>query len=165
MKESPFHADEREALDVLRLSFLKQMELDHLQAILRMSVRRVYEPDEVIIQEGASDSYLYLLLTGEVMIVKHGAAVGRLRQAGDVFGEVAVLDYMPRSATAVALSPVACLAMDAAAFIALPAASQAVLYAILYKSLARVVTERLRATSDELASLKRSIMTDVVVAV
>ncbi len=159
MKETPFLDHAHEAIDSLRhLSFLSQMSEKHLQSIFRMSRIRYYERDEVVIQEGACDSFLYILLSGEVKIVKHGTVVSWLRQAGDVFGELAVIDFLPRSATAIALGATSCLAMDAACFDALPPADQAVIYAILYKSLAQVVTERLRSTSDELASLKRGIM-------
>ena len=87
------------------------------------------------------------LLDAALHGTERGTVVAWLRQAGDVFGELAVIDFLPRSANAVALVPTSCLAMDAACFDALPPADQAVIYAILYKSLAQVVTTSIVTSS------------------
>ena len=159
MQEVPFEESPVSILETLhRISFLREIDDRHLQSIFRMSKIISYEKGEKIIVEGACESYLYILLAGEVKITKYDTVVAWLRQTGDIFGELAIIDYMPRSATATALAPTTCLALDAAYFDTLPPADQAVIYAILYKSLAQIVTERLRATSEELASLKRGIM-------
>ncbi len=164
MKESPFLENSGNTVQTLqRISFLSQMDERHLQSIFKMSKLRFYEKGEKIIVEGACESYLYILLSGEVTITKYDTVVAWLHQTGDIFGELAIIDYMPRSATATALTPTTCLAMDAAYFDSLPPADQAVIYAILYKSLAQIVTERLRSTSEELASLKRGIMSSATV--
>ena len=159
MQEIPFAESPGDILDTLhRISFLREIDDRHLQSIFRMSKVISYEKGEKIIVEGACESHLFILLVGEVKITKYDTVVAWLHQTGDIFGELAIIDYMPRSATATALTATTCLALDAAYFDSLPPADQAVIYAILYKSLAQIVTERLRSTSEELASLKRGIM-------
>lgn len=55
----------------------------------------------VLFEEGDVGTYLYVVVRGEVEILKNGAPLAR-RKARDAFGEMALLDERPRSATAVA---------------------------------------------------------------
>ena len=159
MQEIPFAESPGDILDTLhRISFLREIDDRHLQSIFRMSKVISYEQGEKIIVEGACESHLFILLVGEVKITKYDAVVAWLRQTGDIFGEFALIDLLPRSATAIALMPTTCLTIDASYVDALPPTEQAVIHAILYNSLAQLLTERLRSTSEELASLKRGIM-------
>ena len=159
MKETPFAENANGILDTLHgISFLREIDDRHLQSIFLMSKVISYEKGEEIIVEGACESHLFILLSGEVKITKYDAVVAWLRQTGDIFGEFAMIDLLPRSATAIALAPTTCLTIDASYIDALPAIDQAIIYSILYKSLAQLLTERLRATSEELASLKRGIL-------
>ena len=56
---------------------------------------------EVIFSEGDSGDTMYALLDGEVEIVRGGRVLETIPQGG-VFGEMALLERQPRSASAVA---------------------------------------------------------------
>lgn len=74
-----------------------------------------YSYFDVIFQEGDQADEMYVITSGEVKITKKMLGImvtlGELR-AGDFFGEMALLDAAPRSATAVAVGPVEAVAYD-----------------------------------------------------
>jgi signal transduction histidine kinase len=75
----------------------------------QVGVRR-YAPDELIFHEGDAGDSLYLVGEGSVKISKRGRGGGPevlgYIQPGNFFGEMALLDGEPRSATATAAGPV-----------------------------------------------------------
>ncbi len=70
---------------------------------------RRYATDEVIFEEGDEGKNLYLVAEGVVRISKKGRGGKQetltLKHAGDFFGELALLDDLPRSARATAAEP------------------------------------------------------------
>lgn len=68
----------------------------------------------VIFREGEEATKLFVILDGQVDIflrVKNAQKLVATLQKGDIFGEMAVVDARPRSATAIAKSEVKCLAL------------------------------------------------------
>jgi rubredoxin len=67
---------------------------------------RTYNKGEVIFAENSQGSEMYILRSGQVKLTIGGgegtAEVGILETPGDFFGEMALVDASPRSATAVA---------------------------------------------------------------
>jgi CRP-like cAMP-binding protein len=84
--------------------------------------RVTFKPGERLVTEGHDDRDCYLLLDGEVEVVKHGA-VTDTDHGGGVTGELALLYGHPRSATATATTPVPALRLCAADFDRLAAES------------------------------------------
>ncbi|MCE3001636.1 MAG: cyclic nucleotide-binding domain-containing protein, partial [Xanthomonadaceae bacterium] len=71
-----------------------------------------------IFREGEAGSEMYIIETGTVDILREsrgGEPLATL-EAGDFFGEMAVLEDQPRFATAIARTPVRLLRIDRAAF-------------------------------------------------
>lgn len=71
-----------------------------------------YEKGQVIISEYEPGDCFYLIQSGNVQLVKcvHGAKKNLdILKPGEVFGEMAILDNSPRSATCVAVGKVKCL--------------------------------------------------------
>lgn len=71
-------------------------------------VPRQYEQGEVIFREGDPGEVLYMVQSGQVRIFINSldgseTSVILFGRVGDIFGELAVIDGLPRSATAVAL--------------------------------------------------------------
>jgi len=73
-------------------------------------VERRYDPGEILFQEGEIGRALYILESGHVEISRRNAQGHLTRVAvlnpGDYFGEMSLLDELPRSATAAAMDPV-----------------------------------------------------------
>ena len=80
--------------------------------------RRTYGADEEIVREGSTGTALYILLSGEARVEQDGKEIGRLA-AGDFFGELALIEEHPRSATVVATTDTDCLLFPAWEFTAL----------------------------------------------
>ncbi len=60
-----------------------------------------YEPGQVIFREGDPGDSMYVILEGEIEIRVHEKAIDT-SGAGQIIGEMALVDKSPRSATAVA---------------------------------------------------------------
>jgi CRP-like cAMP-binding protein len=91
------------------------LESEHLEAIARTAERLSYRQADVIIREGEQDSRLFVVLAGAVEVVKaYGAKQQRVLGElgpGSYFGEMALLNQEPRSATVVAKSDVEALCL------------------------------------------------------
>ena len=76
---------------------------------------RVYSDGEVIFQEGEEGDRMYVVQTGSVRITKKSPA-GELPiavlETGEIFGEMALFDRLPRSATATAIGDTRILGID-----------------------------------------------------
>lgn len=62
---------------------------------------QMYGPGEEIFAEGQEGNFMYVIIDGEVDILTKDLAIDALA-AGDIFGEMALIDNSPRSASAVA---------------------------------------------------------------
>jgi CRP-like cAMP-binding protein len=92
-----------------------------LKRLAEQGKRRTYAPGEVVIREGDTASALYIIIKGRVRVERHDSAegpVGELR-AGDFFGELALIEERPRSATIVATEETECVLFVAWEFTAL----------------------------------------------
>jgi HEAT repeat protein len=102
-------------LALRKVPLFESLTLDQLDAVAQLAVERDFAAGEVIVRQGEPGGELYLLLEGSVDVVldRGGPAEERLRamQAVDYFGEMAILDDQPRSATIVAREPSRLLAL------------------------------------------------------
>ncbi len=80
---------------------------------------RSFAASEVIFREGDAGNTMFVLRSGRVRITKHvrgGEKTFAVLGPGEFFGEMAILNSKPRSATATAIEPVTLLEVDAARF-------------------------------------------------
>jgi CRP/FNR family transcriptional regulator len=97
---------------VTRLLFFKEVPLfaaltdNELTALVRDFVRREFKESEAIFQQGDPGEVLYLVESGQVRIYMQGREGQELsvilHGPGDIFGEMALIDNLPRSAGAIA---------------------------------------------------------------
>jgi CRP-like cAMP-binding protein len=80
--------------------------------------RRTYAADETIVREGSTGTALYIVLKGRARVEREGETIGQL-STGDFFGELALIEEHPRSATIVATEETDCLLFPAWEFTAL----------------------------------------------
>ncbi len=75
-----------------------------------------FTPGEVVFKEGDKGDFMYVVLEGEVLIIAGSQVVNELSK-GDLFGEMALIDESPRSATATAKSEATLAQVDQADFL------------------------------------------------
>ncbi|MBN1837393.1 MAG: Crp/Fnr family transcriptional regulator [Spirochaetales bacterium] len=77
-----------------------------------------FEPGQVIFKEGEQGSELFIIIEGEVEIRKRTSSNTAKTlitfHKGDIFGEMAIVEGKPRSATAIAVTPCRMLVMNEA---------------------------------------------------
>jgi len=132
----------------------KFLSFDELLRVVSMVEERRFAADEVVFNEEDSGDALYILLTGEVEVSKKGVHITTL-ESGDHFGELALIDRFPRSATVKCLQAALCLVMSRAKFYDIIREYSALSVKLLW-CLSRVCCIRLRETTDELG-LARSL--------
>ena len=99
-----------------RISLFAEMSLEQIRVLTSHLEEQHFLPGEVIIYEGDFSQELYILVSGRVRIVKdyggpHEQTLVLLTQ-GDFFGEMAIFESAPRSATAVAEEEAELLALS-----------------------------------------------------
>ncbi|MCC2097961.1 MAG: cyclic nucleotide-binding domain-containing protein [Hyphomicrobiales bacterium] len=85
----------------------------------RIGARPVqFQQQQTIFSEGETGKVMFLVRNGEVALSIDGDTVATL-WPGDIFGEMAMIDGSPRSASAVAQSAVDALVIDRDTFLAI----------------------------------------------
>jgi GNAT superfamily N-acetyltransferase len=114
---------------------------------------RLYSAGETIFTAGSEGQDLYLVLEGKIT-VDLGEDRGPLAtlRPGDIFGELALLDGQPRTANAVAQTPVRLLQLKRSAFDNL-VQDDPHIGLVVYRNIAGILVSRLRRTDARLDSL------------
>ena len=156
MQESPYLEGRGFLVNKLhQLPFLGSLSDKYIKHILRLSKIRTFEDGETITPEGAFDSWVYILFSGAVRIVKHGKEIARIEETGSAFGELAAIDGKARSASVEAIGPTVCLAIDAS-FMSETSEplDQALFVSVMYRLFTEVIAQRLRASNEELVRVR-----------
>ncbi|HGY5536602.1 MAG: Crp/Fnr family transcriptional regulator [Prochlorococcus sp.] len=113
-----FSAEQLQALQLF-----SAIKLDYCVQLLDRHLEASYGAEQVFVMEQDWGETVFLLCSGMAKVRTYTAdgdeVVMSVLGAGDVFGEMAVLDAAPRSADVVALTPVRLLKLRAAPFVAL----------------------------------------------
>lgn len=92
-------------LDALKGMFLfRDLDMSELARVLESSVLRRSEAGDMLIREGSREHSLYLILDGELEVIKNGVVLARFGKGGHV-GEMALVSGAPRSASVRAARP------------------------------------------------------------
>ena len=159
MKEFAYiHEHGRVPVALRTLPFLGSFDDEQLDDVLDSSNYVQCEPGDVMIDEGAIDSRIYILLSGVVEVRKEGKLLATIGRPGEVFGELAVVNQDRRSASVVAKTEVVCLAVDQKFLQDIkPREEYPAFYAALYEFIARLTAGRLEATSRKLAEVQNEL--------
>lgn len=111
-----------------------------------------FEPDTVIFAEGDHGDNMYILVEGCVELKKRVGSgeqlLRRLDKKNSFFGEMALIDQQPRSATAVALTATKLAAVDQTAFEQLILKNGKFALTII-----RILSERIRRANSQISEL------------
>lgn len=139
------------------ISLLKTIDLfsgfseDEIQTLIGMGEISTYAPNDLIIEEGESGNEMYIVLEGTVRITKKISRDGVKaeqqffgdRKAGDIIGEMALLNESPRSARVTALTSTRMLVLKEAHFAKLLTTNPQLVLAII-----RGLSKRLRESNE-----------------
>lgn len=136
-------------------SELRPKELNEIEKIIH---RREYKKGEPIFRMGDPGLGMYIIINGSVSIVEEDEAGNTTTLAvlkdGAFFGDLALLDEAPRSASAIADDHCDILGFFRPDFLDLLYRKPKLGIKILF-SLAKVIGERLRRTNEQLTELKK----------
>ena len=143
----------RLTLDTLQKATLfRYLNYQELVRITNVTEARRFVADEVIFHEGDAGDELFVVLSGKVR-VHHGETTIVELGPGEHFGEMALVDREPRSASVTALEDAHLLVMRRRDFLGLIKHERDVAVKLLWQFLG-VLTARLRNTSRELGQAK-----------
>ena len=131
-----------------RVSWFEDLDQKSLDAIANSAVEQSYQPGQLIVRQGDTGVGAFIIRSGKVDIVqeKDGketkiATLG----PGDVFGEMALLDEFPRSASARAVEPVTALGLQRWHFLGILQSHPQIALALL-----PILTRRIRSSEGTL---------------
>ena len=132
--------DPREWANVLaEIPLFANLNRRHLRNIAATGTIREVHGGTTIIRAGEPGDTFYVLLDGKVSVRRRGLPALSLG-TGSFFGELALLDSAPRTATVVADGPIVCLTISQARFFKLLRSEPAIAIAVL-----KEIASRLRA--------------------
>jgi CRP-like cAMP-binding protein len=127
-----------------------------LALVAQLAVEETHAVGTVMFKHGDAGEKLYVIVEGRVRITREVQGMGEEALAilgpGDVFGEMALLDDAPRSATARVHERARLLAIHRDAFEDLLFVHKDLAYEVLW-NVVRLLTRRLRETNDRFAML------------
>ncbi|MGH7113767.1 MAG: cyclic nucleotide-binding domain-containing protein [Stellaceae bacterium] len=88
-----------------RVPFFAEIEPSKLKLLAFMSERVGFDPGNIVVRQGAPGNAAYLIVDGEAEVVVEapsGPVTVATLGANDIFGEIAILCNVPRSATVLA---------------------------------------------------------------
>ncbi|HET8569497.1 MAG TPA: cyclic nucleotide-binding domain-containing protein [Candidatus Limnocylindria bacterium] len=98
-----------------RIPLFAELDRRTLEAISNAAVEQKYEPGQEIVKQGDTGVGAFIIRSGRADVIqKQGGKEEKIAEmkAGDVFGEMSLLDEFPRSATVRAAEPTVCLGIQ-----------------------------------------------------
>jgi len=142
----------------LKLEVLKGMPLfrylsyTELVRVMNIAESKWYEAGETLITEGEPGDTMFVILSGKIRLVKNGADITQLGK-GAHFGEMALVDRSPRSASAVADDTSRLLLIHRNDFYEIIKKEPSLSVKLLW-SFVQVLAERLRKTTADLSGAR-----------
>jgi CRP/FNR family cyclic AMP-dependent transcriptional regulator len=125
-----------------RVDLFSGIDQPGLERVAELAGEIEFPPGRHIVQQGLVGNGLYILVSGAADVVHSGEVLATLRP-GDFFGELAVIDQMPRSASVVAREHTRCLALASWDLLALLGREPRISLNLL-----RTLASRLRAAQE-----------------
>lgn len=142
---------------------LKKAELREFKRIIH---NRHYRKNEIVFYEGEPGVGMYIIETGMIGIYKESTNETKeelaVLRSGEFFGEMALLDESPRSATAIAIENSHVIGLFRPDLFELIGRKPRLGNKILLK-LAQMIAERLRLSNHELQEVKQQIENSVII--
>lgn len=140
-------------LEVLHgMPIFRYLDYKELVRVMNITQVRDYRDGDTIIRENSAGDELYIILDGKVRLHKDDAFITYL-QRGDHFGEMALVESAPRSASGSAEGPARLLVVRRNDFYQIIRNQTQLAVKILW-SLVQVLARRLRKTTEDLSDAR-----------
>lgn len=150
LDHSAMVAEKIEALR--RIPMFADFDYKQLVKFVEIGDVRLVRPGEVLIREGEADASMSIILRGNAEVLRGGEVVNRLGP-GDYFGEMSLIDRVPRSATVVATQAMTFLVLERDRFFGILQTDASMATKVLW-SIVQKLNRRLRQADDEVHRLK-----------
>lgn len=114
-KESIMHSTIEKILFLKSTSLFSGVASEDLAPLARVASVETFAPGTRVVAEGEVGDRLFIVISGKVAVSVHGTSVAALGP-GEAFGEMAVLDASPRSATVIAADETVALSIGSEEF-------------------------------------------------
>jgi CRP/FNR family cyclic AMP-dependent transcriptional regulator len=129
-----------------------ELERDDIDALAKLAARRRYPKDGVVFFENEEGSSFFMIVEGRIKVTILGddgrEIILSVLSSGDFFGEMALLDNEPRSATAIAVEDSELLVLNRSDFESAVADNSRVMQALI-----KTLTARLRKANHQISTL------------
>ena len=142
--------------ELTKLPVFQGLHHEDLEQLLSVSRLKSFADGEKIIDTGSTDTWLYILLSGKVVIEIEEVELTVIHEYGALFGETALIDDRPRQADVVARGNCICLSIDIVLMQEVLCTTNLLFYAHFYKEITKMLSKRVSRTSTELALVKRA---------
>lgn len=150
-----------EEVDLLRqIPMFQKVEQSKLKLLAFTSERLVFQPDQVICEQGEPGDSMYVIVDGQADVIvnlPNGPLTVATLKKNSFFGEIAILCDVPRTATVKATSTLTTLRITTDLFYRLVSEFPQMTIEIMREIAARLdrTTQDLQTTRNELAELKK----------
>ncbi len=142
--------------DILaRMPLFRALNEREILRVLQVTDVSDYQDGDVIISEGGKGEELFIVLSGQASVLRHGAQLATLK-AGDHFGEMALVRSQPRSATVISHGSSEMMIIRRPEFFEIVRKEQQLAVKLLWQFLG-VLADRLADTSRELGVAKEEL--------
>jgi CRP/FNR family transcriptional regulator, cyclic AMP receptor protein len=140
-------------LELLRtVPIFSELTEGDIQALSRLALRKRYPKDSVVFFENEEGDFFFMILDGRIKVTILGddgrEVILSMLGEGDFFGEMALLDQEPRSATAIAVEDSELLSLHRNDFQAALSDNRSITTGLI-----RVLSGRLRKANHQISTL------------
>src|SRR5215470_14915338 len=140
-------------LELLRtVPIFSELTEEELAALARLALRKRYPKDTVVFFENEEGDSFFMILEGRIKVTILGddgrEIILSVLGPGDFFGEMALLDNEPRSATAIAVEDSELLSLHRTDFQGVTGDNIAIAHALV-----KILTARLRRANHQIQTL------------
>jgi CRP/FNR family transcriptional regulator, cyclic AMP receptor protein len=142
--------DDRELLRTVPI-FSELTDAD-ITSLTRLASRRQYPKETVVFFENEEGDFFFMIVTGRIKVTILGddgrEVILSILGPGDFFGEMALLDNEPRSATAIAVEDTELLSLHRHDFQSVLADNRSIMSALI-----KILTSRIRKANHQISTL------------
>lgn len=111
-----------------------------------------YEAGEAVIREGEFDCWSFWVVRGAFEVIQEGSPIADFSTPGEIFGEMSVLEGIPRTASVISKGQGICLGIDMSV---IENMEDSHIREIIKEGFYKVILKRLEKTKDKMAQEKK----------